>query len=417
VAYTSSAQAAGGQWRSSAGRALFRTHALYQNIAPGGVVANRVEFALCGVPGAVGLEGPLRPVEPLRVAAAAVATPSATGEPEPEARASADAAGAPAAAARTFPGAVEVAFEAPFLEVAGARVTLGGPSSVRLATTYLDGRIRVGRGGFGSLFVFERMAPGAQAAAALVPSPAQRAAGAVLARVALALVTTVSLGAAAARLLARAATQPAVGLPAAAAAAALATSAHAPAAAALAAATAAAGAAPAAAAAHLLAAATWLGAAAWVTFGQGDVLYRQLPRHSFSRLRAAIRPRFLAASVALGALALAAHAAAYGAAGGATADVAFTQRLLAAALAAAAVNHLVAEPAGARLAALRDAAEADAGIGAEVGAPPDAAKITPALRRLGVRLARRRVAAASLSLASLASLAAHLACTAARLAA
>ena len=403
MSYTSSPQAAGGRFRTPLGRALFRTHGLYQNVLPpppGGsapLVANRVEFALCGVPGAVGLTGPLKPVPPLLVA------------PRNDLAAGEGVAAAGAAGTRSFQGAVEVSFDPPFLEVAGSRVTLGGASTVRLATTFLDDRVRIGRGGFGSLFVFERMAPGQQEEEALQPTAQQRAAGWALARAALALFALLSACVSVARLAVGAATNPPVAAAtlAAAAAAALA-----------------AGMAPAAlhalasapraalASAHLGALAAWLGATAWVTFGQGDLLFRALPRHDFSRLRAALRPRFLAACVAAAAVALASQAALWGPA---LASAAASAKVpggtaLAVALAATAANMVWAEPSGSRLGAFRDKFEADAGIGAEIGVTlkKDDPRLTPTLRRLGQRIGRLRAASVVLTLATLAALARHL---------
>ena len=413
VSYTSSPQAAGGRFRSGLGRALFRTHALYQNVLPppagaeAPLVANRVEFALLGVPGAVGLTGPLKPVAPLLVAPRdnvsagdGVAVTSTQGV---------------AAVARSFQGAVEVAFDPPFLEVAGSRVTLGGASTVRLATTYLDQRLRIGRGGFGSLFIFERMGEGEQAKQALVPTPQQKAAGWVLARAALLLFFVLSTAVDAARLGVTAATTPpvaaatlmcavAAGLAAGAATAVLAALAQAPHAA--------------LASAHLVALACWLGSTLWVTFGQGDLLYKALPRHDFSRLRAALRPRFLAACCAAGAAALATHAALWGPglASGAAASVPGGYALPAA-LAASAANMLWAEPAGSRLGRFRDKFEVDAGIGKEVGVAleKDDPRLTPTLRRLAQRIARLRAASVVLTLAALAGLLCHISALAALL--
>ena len=404
VSYTSSPQAAGGRFRTPLGRAVFRTHALYQNVlappegATAPLVANRVEFALLGVPGAVGLTGPLRPVPPLQVTPR---TDVSAGDGV--------AAQGPAAQTRSFQGAVEVAFDPPFLEVAGSRVTLGGPSTVRLATTYLDERVRIGRGGFGSLFIFERMEAGEQEAKALVPTEQQKAAGWVLARAALLLFVTLSAAVDVARLGVTAVTTPPVlaATFAAAAAAALAAGAAPAALAALAEAPRAA-----LASAHLGAVACWLGATLWVTFGQGDLLFRVVPRHDFSRLRAALRPRFLAACVAAGAVALAAQAALWGPG---LASAAAAERLpggvaLAVALALTALTMLWAEPAGSRLGRFRDKFEADAGIGAEVGVAlkNDDPRLTPTLRRLGRRIARLRVASATLTLGAIAALLAHL---------
>lgn len=53
---------------------------------------------------------------------------------------------------------VEVTFESPQLALGPLSFTYGGESKVRLATTYLDERIRLGRGSQGSLFVFVRKA-------------------------------------------------------------------------------------------------------------------------------------------------------------------------------------------------------------------------------------------------------------------
>jgi hypothetical protein len=408
VSYTSSPQAAGGRFRSGLGRALFRTHALYQNVLPppagaeAPLVANRVEFALLGVPGAVGLTGPLKPVAPLLVAPRdnvsagdGVAVTSAQGV---------------SAVARSFQGAVEVAFDPPFLEVAGSRVTLGGASTVRLATTFLDDRVRIGRGGFGSLFVFERMGDGEQAKQALVPTASQKAAGWFLARAALLLFFVLSTAVDAARLGVTAATTPpvaaatlmcaaAVALAAGAAPAVLAALAQAPHAA--------------LASAHLVTLACWLGATLWVTFGQGDLLFKALPRHDFSRLRAALRPRFLAACCAAGATALACHAALWGPA---SAQVPGGYALPVA-LAATAANMLWAEPAGSRLGRFRDKFEVDADIGKEVGVAfkADDPRLTPTLRRLAQRIGRLRAASVVLTLAALAALMCHVSALAALL--
>ena len=51
---------------------------------------------------------------------------------------------------------VTVNFDPPQLSLAGIHLRIGPPSTVQLKTTYLDGRIRCGLGGRGSLFVFRR---------------------------------------------------------------------------------------------------------------------------------------------------------------------------------------------------------------------------------------------------------------------
>ena len=140
-----------------------------------------MEFLLFGcVPGWIGLRGTLKPVEPLVVVARQeVMEGDGTAAPT-------------GGVTRTYDGAVEVAFEAPQLTVAGSTVSLGGASSVRLATTFLDERLRIGRGGFGSLFLFERMPAGAQAAAAAPVPSSLRAVGWLLCRAALSIVFLVS---------------------------------------------------------------------------------------------------------------------------------------------------------------------------------------------------------------------------------
>ena len=386
VSYTSSPQAAGGRFRSTLGRALFRTHALYQNVVQPGDVVNRVEFALFGcVPGSIGLRGPFRPCEPLRVV--------------PRSNVVAGEGSLLSASAAVYDGAVEVAFDAPVLEVAGDRVTLGGASSVRLATTFVDDRIRIGRGGFGSLFIFERMADGQQQAEALPCPPSMKVVGALFARGGLALFALLSLVADAIRLTRRAVTTPGVLVSTLVMAAAwtgaltsgLSMAAVSPAV---------------QGAAHVLCAGLWLGATTWVSFFQGDILFKLIPRATFTTLRAQLRPRLLYAGSVMGALALATMH---------TAEAA-SQHLLRCALFAHAINLLVAEPSGARLSAFRATFEADVGIGAEIGCSPDNAKLTPTIRRLNQRITRWRGVSASLSIVSLAALAAHLATVGTRLA-
>jgi hypothetical protein len=382
VSYTSSPQAAGGRFRSSLGRALFQTHSLYQNVVAPDVVANRVEFRLFGrVPGSISLRGPFRPCDPLRVL------------PRSDVVQGEGVAGLGDAGVRTFGGSVEVAFEAPRLEVAGEAVALGGASSVRLATTYLDDRIRIGRGGFGSLFIFERMAPGQQQAEALSFPDNLRLAGVALCRCAVGIFALLSLVVDAIRLAKRAVTTPPVLASSIAMTAALSgalgwllsLSPVPP---------------TALASAHLLAVATWLGATVWVSFAQGDVLFRLIQRATFTQLRAELRPRLLYAGAFCGALALA------------TAP----SSLLRYAVLAHAANLLVAEPSGARLSSFRSKFELDVGIGKEVGVPPNESLLTPTIRRLNQRIASWRAVSASLSIVSLAALAAHLAALGARLA-
>lgn len=289
-------------------------------------------------------------------------------------------------------------------------MSIGGASTVRLATTYLDGRVccpshpapssihtylalpclflmpgpvvcnltrrnprgnvaspqmRLGRGGFGSLFVFEKMGQGEQAQLAQQAAPAMRAAGAVLAYFGLgvyyaasALLTvrccfhrwrellchpshqqgTHRQGFSIIRLIplrpcpqtqrlaVRAAKNPAVGFPALLAAAALAASLLAPAASASLLASAAPP--PVAWAAHLGAAACWgASLAVYGLLGETGPL-RDLPRKLVAPVLIQAQTKALAVAAAAGAVA----AAAFAATGAAAADP-FQRLLLSAALA------------------------------------------------------------------------------------
>uniref|UniRef100_A0A7S3VJL2 Plastid lipid-associated protein/fibrillin conserved domain-containing protein n=2 Tax=Dunaliella tertiolecta TaxID=3047 RepID=A0A7S3VJL2_DUNTE len=115
----------GGRFRSRIGRSLFQTTGLYQSVLKPGIVTNKVAFKLFGlIPGAVGLRGKVEPVG-------------------------------------TNGDTVKVDFEPPVLSFAesingGLHLRIGKESDVTLTTTYLDERVRVGKGSRGSLFVFTR---------------------------------------------------------------------------------------------------------------------------------------------------------------------------------------------------------------------------------------------------------------------
>ncbi|GLC43911.1 hypothetical protein PLESTB_000922200 [Pleodorina starrii] len=127
VAYTSVGRSqergepAGGRFRGRIGRALFRTAGLFQSVLQPDIATNKVEFRLFGfLPGHVGLRGRVLP----------------QGERG---------------------DTVQVLFEPPVLSVANSlHLRIGQPSSVVLTTTYLDERVRLGKGSRGSLFVFTR---------------------------------------------------------------------------------------------------------------------------------------------------------------------------------------------------------------------------------------------------------------------
>ncbi|EFJ50966.1 hypothetical protein VOLCADRAFT_116549, partial [Volvox carteri f. nagariensis] len=127
VAYTSVGKSqehgepAGGRFRGRIGRALFRTAGLFQSVLKPDLATNKVEFRLFGfLPGYVGLRGKVLPQ-------------GDTGD------------------------TVQVLFEPPMLSIANRlHLKIGRFSSVVLTTTYLDERVRLGRGSRGSLFVFTR---------------------------------------------------------------------------------------------------------------------------------------------------------------------------------------------------------------------------------------------------------------------
>ncbi|GIL70436.1 hypothetical protein Vretimale_3563 [Volvox reticuliferus] len=112
---------AGGRFRGRIGRALFRTTGLFQSVLKPDIATNKIEFRLFGfLPGSVGLRGRVRPE-------------GENGD------------------------TVQVVFEPPVLSIANnLHLKLGNPSIVGLTTTYLDERIRLGKGRRGSLFVFTR---------------------------------------------------------------------------------------------------------------------------------------------------------------------------------------------------------------------------------------------------------------------
>ncbi|PNW74967.1 hypothetical protein CHLRE_12g502250v5 [Chlamydomonas reinhardtii] len=127
VAYTSVGRSqergepAGGRFRGKIGRALFRTAGLFQSVLQPDIATNKVEFKLFGMlPGFVGLRGRVVPQ-------------GDAGD------------------------TVQVLFEPPVLAIADKLfLCIGRTSSVVLSTTYLDERIRLGKGSRGSLFVFTR---------------------------------------------------------------------------------------------------------------------------------------------------------------------------------------------------------------------------------------------------------------------
>ncbi|KAI8476972.1 MAG: hypothetical protein J3K34DRAFT_516225 [Monoraphidium minutum] len=144
-------QPAGGRFRGRIGRVLFQTTGVFQSVLAPDVATNKVAFRMFGLlPGYVGLRGKLEPV-------------GGGGD------------------------TVKVFFERPVVCFGGAvNLRIGPPSSVQLATTYLDERVRLGKGSRGSLFVFERSAAADAAAMGRVGLERTTPAGAALLAAALA---------------------------------------------------------------------------------------------------------------------------------------------------------------------------------------------------------------------------------------
>eukprot|EP00904_Undaria_pinnatifida_P001096 jgi/Undpi1/10988/HiC_scaffold_30.g13289.m1 len=137
VAYVSSGSSeksnpAGGRWRGRLGRTLFRTEEMFQHLVAPATAVNMIVFRAFGLLyGCVTLRGDF--------------------EAMPE-----------------RPNFVRASFGPPLLNILGRRgltVRAGPQSSVALAATYVDDRIRLGEGGRGSLFVFTRGGPAATPAA------------------------------------------------------------------------------------------------------------------------------------------------------------------------------------------------------------------------------------------------------------
>jgi len=118
---------AGGRFRTGLGALLFKTTGLFQSVLRPDVVINKVALKIFRlIPAYVGLRGTLAEVP---------ADGEMAGEKD----------------------TVKVFFEPPVLGFPGGIVARIGPSStVVLRTTYVDDRVRIGKGSRGSLFVFTR---------------------------------------------------------------------------------------------------------------------------------------------------------------------------------------------------------------------------------------------------------------------
>ncbi|CAO2817919.1 unnamed protein product [Amaranthus hypochondriacus] len=118
VLYCSNPTSPGGGYRSAIGRLVFKTKEMIQVVEAPATVRNRVSFSAFGfLDGEVSLKGKLIPLDEKWI---------------------------------------QVIFEAPKLKVGGLEFQYGGESEVKLQITYIDEKVRLGKGSRGSLFVFLR---------------------------------------------------------------------------------------------------------------------------------------------------------------------------------------------------------------------------------------------------------------------
>ncbi|XP_021729288.1 probable plastid-lipid-associated protein 8, chloroplastic [Chenopodium quinoa] len=118
VVYCSNPTSPGGGYRSAIGRLVFKTNEMIQVIEAPDTVRNKVSFSAFGfLDGEVSLKGKLIALDE---------------------------------------SWIQVIFEAPELKVGGLEFQYGGQSEVKLQITYVDKKVRLGKGSRGSLFVFQR---------------------------------------------------------------------------------------------------------------------------------------------------------------------------------------------------------------------------------------------------------------------
>ncbi|CAN6452699.1 unnamed protein product [Victoria cruziana] len=119
VVYCSNPTSPGGGYRSAIGRLIFKANEMVQTVEAPDVVRNRVGFSAFGfIDGEVSLKGKLIVLDERWI---------------------------------------QVIFEAPKLKFGQLEFQYGGQSEVKLQITYIDEKIRLGKGSRGSLFVFERI--------------------------------------------------------------------------------------------------------------------------------------------------------------------------------------------------------------------------------------------------------------------
>ncbi|XP_052200806.1 probable plastid-lipid-associated protein 8, chloroplastic [Diospyros lotus] len=118
VVYCSVPTSPGGGYRTALGRLVFNTKEMIQVVEAPDTVRNKVSFSAFGfLDGEVSLKGKLKALDEKWI---------------------------------------QVVFEAPKLRVGGLKLQYGGESEVKLEITYIDEKIRLGKGSRGSLFVFQR---------------------------------------------------------------------------------------------------------------------------------------------------------------------------------------------------------------------------------------------------------------------
>ncbi|GAV63674.1 PAP_fibrillin domain-containing protein [Cephalotus follicularis] len=118
VVYCSRPESPGGGYRSAFGRLIFKTKEMIQVVEAPDTVRNKVAFSALGfLDGEVSLKGRLNVLDDEWI---------------------------------------QVIFEPPELKVGTLEFQYGGQSEVKLQITYVDEKIRLGKGSRGSLFVFQR---------------------------------------------------------------------------------------------------------------------------------------------------------------------------------------------------------------------------------------------------------------------
>ena len=117
VVYCSVPTSPGGIYRTPLGRLVFKTDDMVQVVEAPDIVRNKVSFSIFGLDGAVSLKGKLNVLDSKWI---------------------------------------QVVFEPPELKVGPLGFQYGGESEVKLEITYVDEKIRLGKGSRGSLFVFLR---------------------------------------------------------------------------------------------------------------------------------------------------------------------------------------------------------------------------------------------------------------------